>query len=469
MDDADIVVSLRQVGIDRERCLTRGERRIELSGEPMHLAEIAMIERNLGVGGDRAAHQFDRRRKIAGLIGDDAPQMQRACMIGMGAQNVLAELLGLREPARLHMLLGQRQRLRKGQRHRSFGGSPCCPEPATGYPLPAPGRPMTSFLRDISGSIGMASETQNALSAIGFALARVLAHHSVNASNGRPVHCVVQRRDAEIPPSCLLSPGTPHRDIVPARTGASAAPCPCSDAWAQGPQPDTTQAPAAAAPADQQAASDEPIGNVATLTGSATVTRNNAATPLKLKDDIYLNDVVATAATSSLGITFNDATTFTLKANAQVTIDNYVYEDGGKNNSGIFDIAKGTVAFAAAAVAKTGNMQITTPTASLGIRGTTGVVEVPEGGAAATTANNIKLYPDADGRVGQIEVNDRQGRRLGALTQGASGFAIRGGPVVVLAARALPRCRSRSRRNRPRATRALCASCMRRRPSAGRS
>jgi len=197
-----------------------------------------------------------------------------------------------------------------------------------------------------------------------------------------------------------------------------------SGAWGQAQQVPAQQAPAA--PADQQA--DEPIGNVATLTGTATVTRNNAPTPLKLKDDIYLNDVVATAATSSLGITFNDATTFTLKANAQVTIDNYVYEDGGKNNSGIFDIAKGTVAFAAAAVAKTGNMQITTPTAALGIRGTTGLVEVPEGGAAATGANNIKLYPDADGRVGQIEVNDRQGRRLGALTQGASGFAIRGGP-----------------------------------------
>ncbi len=199
-----------------------------------------------------------------------------------------------------------------------------------------------------------------------------------------------------------------------------------SSAFAQAQQAPAQQAPAAAAPTDQQA--DEPIGNVATLTGTATVTRNNAATPLKLKDDIYLNDVVATAATSSLGITFNDATTFTLKANAQVTIDNYVYEDNGKSNSGVFDIAKGTVAFAAAAVAKTGNMQITTPTAALGIRGTTGLVEVPEGGTAAATANNIKLYPDADGRVGQIEVNDRQGRRLGALTQGASGFAIRGGP-----------------------------------------
>jgi hypothetical protein len=79
-------------------------------------------------------------------------------------------------------------------------------------------------------------------------------------------------------------------------------------------------------------------------------------------------------------------------------------------------------------VAKTGNMQITTPTATLGIRGTTGVIDVPEGAAASSANNvNIKLYPDADGRVGRIEVNDRQGGRLGALTQGASGFAIRPG------------------------------------------
>ncbi len=73
-------------------------------------------------------------------------------------------------------------------------------------------------------------------------------------------------------------------------------------------------------------------------------------------------------------------------------------------------------------------MKITTPTATLGIRGTTGLVEVPEG-AAANNPNNVavKLYPDADGRVGRIEVNDRAGTRLGFLTQGASGFTIRPG------------------------------------------
>ena len=36
--------------------------------------------------------------------------------------------------------------------------------------------------------------------------------------------------------------------------------------------------------------------------------------------------------------------------------------------------------------------------------------------------------PDADGHVGQIEVFNRQGGRLGALTQGASAFTINAGP-----------------------------------------
>ena len=191
-------------------------------------------------------------------------------------------------------------------------------------------------------------------------------------------------------------------------------------------QPAPPPAPAAT-PSPAQPVADEPIGNVATLTGSATVTRNNAATPLKLQDDIFQNDVLQTSANSSLGVTFNDATTFSLTANARITVDYYVYEDGGNQNGALFDVAKGTVAFVAAAVAKTGDMKISTPTATLGIRGTTGLVEVPQGASAAGANVAIKLYPDPDGRVGRIEIQGRDGSRLGALTQGASGFAIRPG------------------------------------------
>jgi hypothetical protein len=210
----------------------------------------------------------------------------------------------------------------------------------------------------------------------------------------------------------------------PAPPTAAPAPSPAAPAAAQ---PAVAPAQAPAQDSSQDPAS-EPIGNVATLTGTATVTRNNVPTPLKLKDDIFLNDALNTSANSKLGVTFNDGTTFNLTANAQITVDNYVYADGGQQNAALFDITRGTVAFVAAAVAKTGDMKISTPSAALGIRGTTGLVEVPQG-ASANNPNNvaIKLYPDPDGRVGHIDVSDRAGTRLGSLTQGASGFTIRAG------------------------------------------
>ena len=67
-------------------------------------------------------------------------------------------------------------------------------------------------------------------------------------------------------------------------------------------EPSQPAAPAAAAPdpatpdATAADAPEEPIGNVATVTGSASVIRNDKTTPLKVKDDIYLNDVVQTGS-----------------------------------------------------------------------------------------------------------------------------------------------------------------------------
>jgi len=172
-------------------------------------------------------------------------------------------------------------------------------------------------------------------------------------------------------------------------------------------------------------AADNSVGQVATLQGTATVTRNNAATALKIADSIFKNDVLQTGATSSLGVTFDDETTFSLSENTRIVVDEFVYQEGGRGNAAAFSVALGTAAFVASLVAKTGDMKITTPAATLGIRGTTGVVDVPPGAAGGAAVPTIKLYPDADGHVGQIEVFDRQGGRLGALTQGASAFSLR--------------------------------------------
>jgi hypothetical protein len=173
------------------------------------------------------------------------------------------------------------------------------------------------------------------------------------------------------------------------------------------------------------------VGQVATLQGSATVTRGNPATAvaLQINDAIFTNDVLATAANSTLGVTFDDQTTFSLSANTRIVVNEFVYQEGAGGNAATFSVAVGTAAFVASLVAKTGDMKIATPTATLGIRGTTGVVDVPAGGAAAGGGEpKIKLYPDRDGHVGQIEVFNRQGGRLGTLTQGASAFTIARGP-----------------------------------------
>jgi hypothetical protein len=223
---------------------------------------------------------------------------------------------------------------------------------------------------------------------------------------------------------------------------AQSQPAPTQPATSQPATPEPTQQPALdtqpqqpdaqssdqAAADSSQAAAEEPVGNVATLQGTATVTRNGASTPLKLKDDVYKGDTLQTGKSSTLIVTFTDDTTLNLSASSRVVVDNFVYEEGGKANAALINVARGTMAFVAAAVAKTGDMKIETPTATLGIRGTTGVVDVPEGASASSTTNNVgvKLYPDADGKVGRIEVKARDGAPLGMLTQGASGFTVRG-------------------------------------------
>jgi hypothetical protein len=201
---------------------------------------------------------------------------------------------------------------------------------------------------------------------------------------------------------------------------------------AQAPTPPAQPATPPSPPAASQPAAPtspqppDPVGSVATLQGAASVTRNNATSTLALRDPVYKNDVLQTNVDGTLGITFDDETTFTLKPNTRLAVDEFVYQEGGTGNAAIFNVVRGTAAFVAAEVAHTGNMKIDTPTSSLGIRGTTGLVEVPEGGTAGGQVS-IKLYPDADGRVGRIEVFGRDGAQLGILSRGATGFAVRPG------------------------------------------
>jgi hypothetical protein len=219
---------------------------------------------------------------------------------------------------------------------------------------------------------------------------------------------------------CFQGPILQRRDFIK-RLGAVCT-SPAAMLW---PFAARAQDPGASGSADQEPGE---IGQVATLQGSATVTRGNPGkvAALRVNDSVYEHDTLATGPDGVLGVTFDDQTTFSLSANTRIVVDSFVYQTGGAGNAANFNVAIGTAAFVASLVAKTGDMKIATPSATLGIRGTTGVVEVPTGGAAAGGAPEpkIKLYADANGHVGQIEVFNRQGGRLGTLTQSASAFTL---------------------------------------------
>jgi hypothetical protein len=208
-----------------------------------------------------------------------------------------------------------------------------------------------------------------------------------------------------------------RRDFIMLLSGAAA--WPLSWFWPSGARaqnPLGTMPPAA-----DPAGGVGEVGQVGTLQGNATVTRRSAASamPLQIGDPIFKNDALTTGPNSTLGVTFDDQTTLSLSAETRIVVNEFVYQEGGAGNAATFNVAVGTAAFVASLVAKTGAMKITTPAATLGIRGTTGIVDAGSG--------EVKLYPDPDGHVGQIDVFNPQGARLGALTQGASAFAIRAG------------------------------------------
>ena len=126
------------------------------------------------------------------------------------------------------------------------------------------------------------------------------------------------------------------------------------------------------------------IGTVQTLVGNVNVIRNGATVTLKIGDPVYKSDVVQTGSGSAVGINFLDGTALHLTANTRMTLNDYAYDASSTSNVALFNLVEGTFSFVAGQVAKTGDMKIGTPVATMGIRGTTGWVQQQ---VATITAN----------------------------------------------------------------------------------
>ena len=150
----------------------------------------------------------------------------------------------------------------------------------------------------------------------------------------------------------------------------------------------------------------EPIGNVVQHEGVASVDRQNEELNLEKNSDIMFRDNVRTGK-GSVGITFIDDTNVAISAQSSLVIDEFVYDPNSQSGSKlVLNVALGTVRYASGNIAKLDNqnVDIRTPTARIGVRGTAFSMTVDEIGKSL-----IILLPNADGTVGEIFVETDAG------------------------------------------------------------
>jgi hypothetical protein len=127
------------------------------------------------------------------------------------------------------------------------------------------------------------------------------------------------------------------------------------------------------------AAAADKAGTVKIVRGSVSVQRQQATLPLAVGDPLYAGDHIVTAADGSIGMTLRDDTLLSLGPKASFILDQYQFDPSDNSGKIVARIIKGTLRFVTGLAGKVApeSQQLSTPTATIGIRGTDFIVDVP--------------------------------------------------------------------------------------------
>ena len=153
------------------------------------------------------------------------------------------------------------------------------------------------------------------------------------------------------------------------------------------------------------------IGQVSLHEGNAVIDRKEGESKEVAKDlDVFSYDTVKTGK-GKVGIEFIDNTRVDVTEHSKLVIDEFVYDPNSKTGKLSLKAKLGTVRYASGQIAKNSkqNVQITTPTATIGVRGTDFTMTIDEIGSST-----IILLPSCDTNgncfVGEISVESDAGQ-----------------------------------------------------------
>ena len=154
------------------------------------------------------------------------------------------------------------------------------------------------------------------------------------------------------------------------------------------------------------------IGNVDQIEGNGVVDRKDGDTNILLEEETSIEqfDTVKTG-NGKVGILFLDDTRVDVTQHSKLIIDEFVYDPNSKKGKLSLSAKLGTVRYASGQIAKNSrqDIKITTPTATIGVRGTDFTMTIDELGGST-----IILLPSFDVAgnclVGEISVETDAGQ-----------------------------------------------------------
>ena len=150
----------------------------------------------------------------------------------------------------------------------------------------------------------------------------------------------------------------------------------------------------------------ERVGAATLVVQKVTGKIENRKRNLAVKDAVYGDELVSTAAESAAEFQFLDQTKVTLGPKTQLLLDRYVFDPKASTSSVSMDLAKG-VFRAVTGPSKFGSYSVKTPTATIGIRGTiVTIVTGDEGTVVMMNSDSTALVKSKSGLCVVLDAPD---------------------------------------------------------------
>ena len=121
-------------------------------------------------------------------------------------------------------------------------------------------------------------------------------------------------------------------------------------------------------------------GRIKTVTGSAFIVRGRAVTPAQPGQLVYEADALRTGADGSIGVTLKDDTRLALGPGSEVRLERFAYAPGTAGVGMVLKFVRGVTTYVSGRLAKLApdSIRLETPSAIVGVRGTTVAIHVEQ-------------------------------------------------------------------------------------------